>query len=104
MEWRLTIQFRRKLTNCILKGALQKVCQVWKSSFFILSSWNLEIVGSRFSSTGLEKLPSKVYLNVMLSGAKENNFPVDYIQKLEEMENNGYIGEVDVELPLNVIS
>jgi len=40
----------------------------------------------------------------MLTGAKENNFPVDYIKKLEDIEHNGYTGEVDVELPLHVVS
>jgi len=45
-------------------------------------------------------LPSAVYKNVIIRGAKENKLPNEYIQFLENIADNGYDGEVEVNLPL----
>ena len=47
-----------------------------------------------------KNLPSKVYKNVLLTGAKEHSMPDFYIEKLENHPDNGYDGEVDVKLDL----
>ena len=46
--------------------------------------------------------PSKVYKNVMVNGALENGLPGHYVDKLKNMRDNGYEGEVEVGLPLHV--
>lgn len=38
-------------------------------------------------------LPSKAYHNVIMAGARESCLPVDYIDKLMSIENNGVIPE-----------
>jgi len=51
---------------------------------------------------GIEKLlPSQRYKNVIIYGAKENNLPEEYIKFLENIPDNGYNGDVDVNIPLN---
>ena len=47
-----------------------------------------------------KNLPSKVYKNVLLIGAKEHGMPGFYIEKLQNHPDNGYDGEVDVKLDL----
>ncbi|XP_076035822.1 gamma-glutamylcyclotransferase-like isoform X2 [Oratosquilla oratoria] len=47
-----------------------------------------------------DRRPSTVYKNVILTGARENGLPEEYIKKLESIEDNGYNGEVDVQLNL----
>ncbi|CCD61561.1 gamma-glutamylcyclotransferase [Caenorhabditis elegans] len=44
--------------------------------------------------------PSPHYKLVITEGAKENKLPADYIQKLEAIEDNGFAGAVDVDIPL----
>ena len=46
-------------------------------------------------------MPSKVYKNVLITGAKEHLMPAEYVQKLENHPDNGYEGEVDVKLDFN---
>ena len=36
------------------------------------------------------KIPSKVYKNVIINGAKQNGLPDEYITKLENLPDNGY--------------
>ena len=43
--------------------------------------------------TGIS-LPSKPYLDTMVSGATEHHLPNDYIKYLEQMNHNGYDGIV----------
>ncbi|KAL7640037.1 UNVERIFIED_CONTAM: hypothetical protein RMT77_009451 [Armadillidium vulgare] len=45
--------------------------------------------------------PSLVYLNVIIQGAVEHNLPKKYIEDLRQIENNGYDGDVDVNIPLS---
>ena len=48
-----------------------------------------------------DKRPSAVYKNVMIRGARENGVPEDYIvNHLEKIVDNGYNGEVQVNLDL----
>ena len=47
-----------------------------------------------------KNLPSKVYKNVLITGAKEHSMPAEYVRKLENHPDNGYEGEVDVKLDL----
>jgi gamma-glutamylcyclotransferase len=46
--------------------------------------------------------PSKVYMNVIIRGARENKLPEDYITFLQNIPHNGYDGEVDVNISLKV--
>ena len=41
------------------------------------------------------KVPSKVYKNVIIQGAKQNGLPADYINQLENIQDNGYDKELD---------
>jgi len=47
-----------------------------------------------------DKRPSKVYLDVILNGAREHSLPAEYIRKLEAIEHNGYTGDVNIGLDL----
>ena len=40
--------------------------------------------------------PSPQYLGVILRGAKESGLPEEYINKLKQIEDNGYNGEISV--------
>ena len=40
--------------------------------------------------------PSPQYLSVILKGAKQNNLPQYYIDKLSSLEHNGYSGKCEV--------
>jgi gamma-glutamylcyclotransferase len=53
------------------------------------------------STHGDSLLPSTVYKNVIIRGAKEHNLPSEYINFLENIPDNGYEGEVEVNLPLH---
>ena len=46
--------------------------------------------------------PSKVYKGVIVEGALEHGLPIEYIDKLKNIEDNGYGGEVDIGLDLNI--
>ena len=41
------------------------------------------------------KVPSKVYKNVIIQGAKQNGLPPDYITQLENIQDNGYDKKLD---------
>ncbi|XP_015595842.1 gamma-glutamylcyclotransferase [Cephus cinctus] len=47
-----------------------------------------------------ERRPSPLYLNTILSGARENGLPHEYIQFLQSIPHNGYSGESEISLPL----
>ncbi len=47
-------------------------------------------------------LPSLRYKNVIIAGAKEHNLPQDYITYLQNIPDNGYNGDVDVNVPLHL--
>ena len=40
--------------------------------------------------------PSPQYLETILTGARENSLPHDYVEKLSSTEHNGYTGEVTI--------
>ncbi|PAV84493.1 hypothetical protein WR25_25243 [Diploscapter pachys] len=44
--------------------------------------------------------PSPQYKMVIVSGAKEHDLPEGYLKKLENLEDNGYSGTVEVDIPL----
>ena len=46
--------------------------------------------------------PSKVYKGVIVQGALEHALPIEYIDKLKGIEDNGYGGEVDIGLDLKI--
>jgi len=48
-----------------------------------------------------DKRPSKIYLDVILTGAKEHILPDHYLTKLESIEHNGYAGDVNLGLDLD---
>ncbi|XP_015930173.2 gamma-glutamylcyclotransferase [Parasteatoda tepidariorum] len=43
-----------------------------------------------------DHLPSPMYKNVIIQGAKEHCLPSFYIQKLESIQDNGYDGKVEI--------
>lgn len=49
-----------------------------------------------------ERKPSAVYLSTILNGAEESGLPLDYMTFLKRIPHNGYSGEVDIGLPLNI--
>ena len=42
-----------------------------------------------------ESLPSKPYLDVLITGAKEHDLPRDYTDVLRNLSHNGYTGDVN---------
>ncbi|GJQ84399.1 hypothetical protein Trydic_g3874 [Trypoxylus dichotomus] len=42
--------------------------------------------------------PSPAYLKIILLGAGESNLPADYVEFLKKIPNNGYVGEVAIDL------
>lgn len=78
---------------------------IYKPIFIQVTTINGEILNCRcYQQTRefeLDRLPSTVYKNVMIRGARENGVPEDYItNQLEKIEDNGYTGEVEVSLDL----
>ncbi|XP_023326928.1 gamma-glutamylcyclotransferase isoform X2 [Eurytemora carolleeae] len=51
-----------------------------------------------------DKRPSKVYLDVILTGAREHSLPSHYLARLEAIEHNGYEGDVNLGLDLEKIN
>lgn len=49
-----------------------------------------------------ERKPSEVYLSTILNGAEESGLPEEYKLVLKKIPHNGYCGEVDIGLPLNL--
>ena len=47
-----------------------------------------------------DRRPSGVYKDVIVKGAREHKLPQHYIDKLEQIEDNGYRGETEVKLDL----
>ena len=45
--------------------------------------------------------PSPQYKDVILKGAAQNNLPKEYIEKLIDIETNGYTGEVQIKSSLD---
>lgn len=43
-----------------------------------------------------ERYPSKIYLDTIISGAKESNLPHDYIDKLNLIPTNGFDGPINI--------
>ncbi|XP_013772168.1 gamma-glutamylcyclotransferase-like [Limulus polyphemus] len=52
------------------------------------------------SATGEIGKPSRVYKACMVQGAIEHNLPQHYVEKLQNIEDNGYEGCVDI--PVNI--
>lgn len=51
-----------------------------------------------------ERQPSAVYLNTIVLGAKESQIPQHYQDFLSKIAHNGYDGNVDIDLDLNIKS
>ena len=51
-----------------------------------------------------DKRPSGVYKDVIVRGAEEHGIPPYYIDRLRSVEDNGYMGEVSVNVDLRKIS
>jgi len=49
---------------------------------------------------GEKLIPSLRYKNVIIQGAKEHGLPEEYVKFLEAIPDNGYNGDVDVNIPL----
>ena len=47
---------------------------------------------------GTEQKPSPFYKDVMLNGARENHLPDDYVNFIETIVDNGYTGEIDLQI------
>ena len=65
-------------------------------------AYTYQLLEERYLPEGSDCRPSAVYKRVIVQGAIENKLPADYIKKLENIEDNGYDGEVDVKLPLHL--
>jgi hypothetical protein len=53
-----------------------------------------QLLPERLEIEGSARLPSKVYKDVIVRGARESNLPLEYIQKLDLITDNGYNGNV----------
>lgn len=51
-----------------------------------------------------ERQPSAVYLKTIIMGAQESNLPQHYQDFLSKIPHNGYDGDVDIGLDLNLIN
>ncbi|KAL3268774.1 hypothetical protein HHI36_007874 [Cryptolaemus montrouzieri] len=51
-----------------------------------------------------DRKPSYIYLKTIQDGAKESGLPEDYQKFLQRIPNNGYKGEVDIGLDLNIVN
>lgn len=49
---------------------------------------------------GPNLIPSLRYKNVIITGAIEHGLPEEYVKQLEAIPDNGYNGDVDVNIPL----
>ena len=45
-----------------------------------------------------ECLPSEAYKNVIVEGAVEHGLPIEYVERLRLIQDNGYVGEVDLSI------
>ena len=52
----------------------------------------------RMRSLAEECLPSSAYKRVIVDGAIEHDLPTEYIERLKLIEDNGYMGEVDLSI------
>ena len=66
----------------------------------IIDCVSYQLLPERHLSSGSKTLPSVVYKDVIIRGAIEHNMPSDYIEKLKNIQDNGYDGKVDINLPL----
>lgn len=48
---------------------------------------------------GEHQVPSKAYKTVIINGAKEHNLPLEYINLLEHLEDNGFDDPVNLTSP-----
>ena len=65
-------------------------------------AYTYQLLRERYLPEGSDCRPSTVYKRVIVHGAIENGLPEHYIKKLDKIEDNGYDGEVDVQLPLHL--
>ena len=66
------------------------------------TAYTYQLLKDRYLPEGSDCRPSAVYKRVIVQGAKENGLPGHYVKKLEDIEDNGYNGKVDVQLPLHL--
>ena len=67
-----------------------------------VNAYTYQLLEERYLPEGSDIRPSAIYKRVIVQGAIQNGLPVDYIKKLEMIEDNGLDGEVDVKkLPLH---
>ena len=61
----------------------------------LTNAYTYQLLRHQYLPPGSDCRPSLVYKTVILRGARENDLPAHYIKKLEDIEDNGYNGEVD---------
>ena len=67
-----------------------------------VDAYTYQLLPNQYLPEGSDLRPSPIYKQVIVHGAKENKLPPHYIQKLENIEDNGYGGKIDVKLPLHL--
>ena len=73
-----------------------------KTSDSLETAYTYQLLEERYLPKGSDLRPSTVYKRVIVRGAIENGLPEHYIQRLERIDDNGYDGKVDVQLPLHL--
>ena len=68
----------------------------------LVKAYTYQLLKERYLPEGSDCRPSNVYKRVIIEGAKENGLPEHYIKMLNEIEDNGYDGKVEVQLPLHL--
>lgn len=66
----------------------------------VFQQCNVPNTNENIHQLALDRLPSKVYLDIILDGAKESGLPKYYQQFLKTIPHNGYDGEIDINLDL----
>lgn len=75
----------------------KRTCRVYQQT-------NKPIITNKIEDLPDERKPSYVYLKTILDGANESDLPQHYIEFLKKIPHNGYKGEVDIGLDLQIIN
>ena len=94
---------RFKKTVTCLENDHIALCKLVQNNLFYYYLFSLQAVNEnseKFSCVSYQlldkhmenstKIPSKIYKNVIIKGAKQNGLPLEYITHLEKIPDNGY--------------
>ncbi|KAG8195235.1 hypothetical protein JTE90_027976 [Oedothorax gibbosus] len=78
----------------------------YKSIYVNIESPSLGIVKCKSYQKLLETVadgtPSLIYKRIMIEGAKDHGLPDWYVKKLEDIPDNGYKGNIDIDVNIKI--